>query len=175
MDEDPKSENRPEVGTVEELRSFLRDFDNAMLVTVTSGGFLRARPMAMQDPAAVPDCDLWFVTADESSKADEIREERQVNVCCLRRRDGAYASISARARIDDNNAEVKRLWRPEWKIWFGDEQPADNAISIIKLRVERAEYWAPEGGRLKVVYAMVKSSIGGETADRSLNPPKRIG
>src|SRR4051794_34921396 len=109
MDADD-GEERPQVGTLEELRRVLAGFETAMLVTHSPDGLVRARPMALQDPAAVSDADLWFATADDSAKADEIREDRQVNVCCLGQ-GGAYVSIAARARIDHNPSEVKRLWK----------------------------------------------------------------
>jgi general stress protein 26 len=168
MDEQPTN-TRPEVGSIEELRKFLRDFDTAMLVTHTPEGLLRGRPMAVQDPAEVPDCDLWFVTADDSAKTDEIREEQQVNVSCIGK-DGSYVSISATARIDSNSLQVRKLWKSDWKIWLPDE-PADGSIALLKLTVERAEYWHPEGGRLRVLYSKVKELFTGE---HEKNAPKRI-
>ncbi|HEX9100693.1 MAG TPA: pyridoxamine 5'-phosphate oxidase family protein, partial [Polyangia bacterium] len=115
-------------------------------------GSLRARPMdLMRD--ALPDCDLWFVTADDTHKTDEIDRHHVVDVCCLRTRDRAYLSLSARARVERNPGEVRRLWQPTWKLWLGDERPEDGGIVLLKLDVERAEYWEPEGGRLRVIYA----------------------
>jgi general stress protein 26 len=139
------------VGSLAELHRLLREFDTAMLVTVSLDGRIKARPMALQDPAICGDCDLWFVTADDCPKTDEIHHERQVNVCCFRARDQAYLSISAMARIDTTVDEVHRLWKPEWKLWLPDD-PADGAIALLKLTVERAEYWQPEGGRSRTIY-----------------------
>jgi len=172
MDESTR-DTPSQIGSLSELREMLKEFDTAMLVTVTPDGRLRSRPMALQDPALVPDADLWFVSAEDSGKIEEIREDRQVNVSCLRSRDKAYISISAIARIDNNPAEVGRLWKSDWKIWMSEE-PSDGSISILKLTVEEAEYWQPEGGRLRVLYSIVKSLLNDEPAEKSLNPPKRI-
>ena len=92
----------------------------------------------------------------------------------MRTRDRAYVSVSARARIDRNPAEARRLWQPGWRIWFGDDKPEDGGIVLLKLDIERAEYWEPEGGRLRVVYALLKGLVDGEGADAHLNPPKRF-
>lgn len=161
-------------GNREELLALVDDFDTAMLVTLDDDGALRARPMGLQHER-LADCDLWFVTTDDSPKTDDIERHHDVNVCCLRTRDKAYLSISARARIDRNVPEVKRLWQPSWKIWFGDEKPDDGGIVLLKLDIVRAEYWEPEGGRLRVLYAIAKGALGGESAADELNPPKRVG
>ncbi len=120
-------------GSKEELLALLAEFDTAMLVGVQPNGRLRARPMGLQHER-LSDCDLWFVTADDTHKTDEIDRSEQVNVCCLRTRDLAYVSVSARARVERNPAEVRRLWKPTWKLWFGAEQPEDGGIVLIKLR-----------------------------------------
>jgi general stress protein 26 len=139
-------------GSKEELLALLAGFDTAMLVGVETDGTLRARPMGLQHDK-LADCDLWFVTADDTHKTDEIDRHHFVNVCCLRTRDRAYVSIGARAHVDRNTSEVRRLWQPTWKLWLGDDKPEDGGIVLLKLDVERAEYWEPEGGRLRVIYA----------------------
>lgn len=140
------------IGSKEELQALLAEFDTAMLVGIEADGSLRARPMDLvHEP--LPDCDLWFVTADDTHKTDEIERHRHVNICCMRMRDRAYLSVSAQARVDRNPGEARRLWKPSWRLWLGDEQPEDGGIVLLKLDVERAEYWDPDGGRPRIVYA----------------------
>lgn len=170
-----RSSTEQERGSVKELLTLLADFDAAMLVTSDAAGRMRARPMGLQLQQPLPDCDLWLVTADEAPKTEEIVQHHRVNLCCLRARDKAYVSISARARIDRDIALARSLWRDDWKIWFGDERPDDGGIAILKLEIERAEYWQPEGGRLRVLYAIAKGLLTDESAAAELNRPKRIG
>jgi general stress protein 26 len=160
-------------GSKEELLTLLAEFDTAMLVGVEPDGTLRARPMGLQHDK-LPDCDLWFVTADDTHKTGEVDRHHHVNVCCLRSRDRAYVSLSARARVDRNTMEVRRLWQPTWKLWFGDEEPEDGGIVLLKLELERAEYWEPEGGRLRVLYALAKGLVSDEAVEDELNPPKEV-
>jgi general stress protein 26 len=162
-------------GSLEELRSLLAELDTAMLVTAQSDGSLRARPMAIQDPEQVPDCDLWFVTSEDTPKVDEIERDAHVNVCAYRPSDRAYISISATARIVRDPQLVQRLWKPDWRLWFATEERVDGRIVILKLKVGRAEYWKPEGGRLRVLYSIARAAFTDETADETLPPPKRIG
>jgi general stress protein 26 len=159
-----------ETGSLEELRAQLTDFRTGMLVTQTPEGLLRGRPMALQDPEALTDCDLWLVTSDDSPKVAEITFEENVCVTCFRTGDGAYVSISARARLEQDRTEIRRLWNDHWKAWW--EGPDDPTIAILKLEVRRAEYWEPKGGRLRVLYEMVKGMVTGKKEE--LNPPKEV-
>jgi general stress protein 26 len=144
-----------------------------MFVTVTPDRLLRGRPMAIQDPSEMAGCDLWFVTREDTAKVEEVQEERQVCVCAYRAKDRSYVSISAVARTEKDPAAVRRLWKPDWKAWFPDG-PDDPTLALLKLDVERAEYWEPEGGRARVLFEMIRSFITGEPADANLNPPKRV-
>lgn len=163
---------RKDSGNLQELRDLLKDFDTVMLVTRTREGLMRARPMALQDMDDMPDCDLWLVTGEDTPKVAEISEEHSVCVAAFRSRDKAYVSISARADVQRNPAEIKRVWKPDWKIWFNGAD--DPTIAIMKLEVLRAEYWEPEGGRLRVLYEMVKGAVSGKKPDDALNPPKTV-
>jgi general stress protein 26 len=179
---DPTGDDKPTTpatpatqGSLDELRALLAELDTAMLVTAQPDGSLRARPMAIQDPAALPDCDLWFVTAEDAPKVDEIERDAHVNVCAYRPSDRASISISATARIVRDPQLVQRLWRPDWRLWFSSEERTDGRIVILKLRVDHAEYWRPEGGRLRTLYSLARGALSDETADETLPPPKRIG
>jgi general stress protein 26 len=160
-------------GSILELKQMLKEFDTALLTSITPEGLLHARPMAVQDPEEVPDCDLWFVTSTESAKAGEIAQERQVGVGAYRSRDRSWLSISAWAAFERDEALIRRLFKPSWKAWFVNG-PDDPTIVILKLMVERAEYWEPEGGRARVLYEMLKARLRGEPADANLNPPKTV-
>ena len=160
-------------GSLRELHDFLKEFDTAMLVTVTPEGMLRGRPMALQDPDALDDCDLWFVTPEDSAKVHEITGDHRVCICCFRSRDKAYISISAMARMEKSTTEVRRLWKPDWKAWFPNG-PEDPSITLLKLNVLHAEYWEPEGGRLRVLFDMLRSIASGEPAEQKINPPKHV-
>ncbi len=161
-----------DAGTLQELRDLLKEFDTVMLVTRSPEGLMRARPMAVQDPDDLKDCDLWLVTAEDTPKVAEISDEHTVCIAALRPTDRAYLSISARAEVVHNAAEVRRLWKPDWKMWF--EGPDDPSIAIMKLDVLRAEYWEPKGGRLRVMIDMVKAAVQGKKADEAMAPPKEI-
>ena len=160
-------------GSLIELKEMLQEFDTVLLTTVTPEGLIRSRPMAVQDPEGLPDCDLWFVTSRDTAKVEEIAQERQVGVCGYRPKDRGWLSISAWATFESDRDTIRRLFKPDWKVWFA-KGPDDPAILMLKLSVERAEFWEPEGGRARVLYEIVKARLSGKPADLHFNPPKTV-
>jgi general stress protein 26 len=158
-------------GSVAEVLDLLHDFGTVMLSTLTADHAIRSRPMAVQKPGGVSDCDLWLVTSLDSPKTGEIAADESVCVCAYK--NGKYLSISATARVLRDPALVKRLWQPDWKVWFpnGAEDPT---IAILALRINRAEYFNPEGGLPRILFEQVKAFFKGESAASALPPPKRI-
>ena len=135
-----------------------------MLVGLEPDGTLRARPMGLQNER-LADCDLWFVTADDTAQDRRGRAPPAgQRLLPAHARPRLRLHLSARARVERNPREVRRLWQPSWKLWFGDEQPEDGGIVLLKLDIERAEYWEPEGGRLRVLYAMARPTSTTTTA-----------
>ena len=160
-------------GSLAEVRKLVAEFDTVMLVTVTPEGHLRARAMATQDLDALHDCDLWLVTSEDSPKVAELDADPRACVTGYRPSDRAYFSISAEVVRSRDRAEIERLWKPDWKIWFPDG-PGDPQITLLKLTVLRAEYWEQKSSKLRVLYAMARARLAGKPADANLDPIKHI-
>ncbi len=161
-------------GSLDELKNLLQEFDTAMFTTVSPEGLLRARPMAIQKQAPEVAADLWFVASIHSAKIQEIARNPKVCVTCLRGKHGsAYISISAHATVWQDQATVGKLWQPDWKAWWPDG-PKDPQICFLLMQVERAEYWAPEGGAVRVLFDVLKGLVTHEPADAHLPEPKKI-
>ena len=75
---------------LEKLHTLIEDMEVAMFTTRRSDGQLVSRPMATQARAA--GADLWFVTAKESPKLDEIRHDPHVNLGYYKDRRGLSLS-----------------------------------------------------------------------------------
>jgi general stress protein 26 len=135
-------------GTREEaIRTFaamVKDIPVAMLTT-TGMGRLRSRPMVTQRTAF--DGDLWFLTASAAGKTGEIRDRQAVHVTYVSPTDNRYVWASGTASIVDDPARLKALWHAGYLPWLpgGADDPA---ITLIKVRVEEAEYWDHKAGRM---------------------------
>lgn len=132
----------------------------AMLVTTSDEG-LHARPMATQEVTF--DGDLWFFTSVDAEKTQEIARHPQVCVAYADPSDQRYVSVSGTARVIDDRARMKALWTPFLNVWF-DKGADDPMLRLIRVRVERAEYWDAPSGRLVQLLGFIRKAAGGEAA-----------
>lgn len=123
---------------VRKLGEMIKDIEFAMLTTVDEDGTLRSRPMATQQ--AEFDGDLWFFTRASAPKVDEVEHDHRVNLSYSKPEDQRYISVSGTARMMRDRAKIKELWSPALKAWF-PKGVDDPDIALLKVSVERAEYW----------------------------------
>jgi general stress protein 26 len=153
---------------LEKLRALIRGIEFGMLTTVDpTDGTLRSRPMSTNGNVEF-DGDLWFFTYASAHKVDEIERQPQVNVSFARPEKQNYVSLSGRAQIVTDRAKIEALWQPQLKAWFpkGTDEPD---IALLKVEVEKAEYWNSPSSLVAHVYGIVKSTLTGKPADPGEN------
>jgi len=143
---------------IEKLRDLIKDVKLGMLTTVDAHGHLRSRPMFTQ--GAEFDGNLWFLTAADSSKAEEIETEQQVNVSYSLPGKNLYLSISGAGQVVDDRAKIQSMWNPLLKAWF--EGPDDPNIRLLKVSVTDAEYWDGPDGFVAKVLEFARAMKGGK-------------
>lgn len=148
------------------LHERIKDHDVAMLTTVSQDGYIHSRPMMTQERE--PDADLWFVTALDTEKVEEIRTHPKVGVIYYRESDRAYVSLSGVAHLEQNRELIKRKWKESWRAWF-PEGPEQANLVLIKIDAHEAEYWEPKGGKLKVIFEAARGMVTGRHPE--INPP----
>lgn len=151
---------------VKKLGELIEDIEFVMLTTVEEDGSLRSRPMQTQQVEF--DGDLWFFTHAGTAKVEEIEHERNVNVSYAKPEDNRYVSVSGKARTVRDRARIEELWNPALKAWFpkGKDDPE---IALIKVSVERAEYWDAPSSTLVQIAGFVKAVATGETYEPGEN------
>lgn len=135
-------DNRTHQEKIEIMRELIKDIDIAMLTTVDGDGTLRSRPMGTQQTEF--DGDLWFLTLAGSGKSAEIRRDEQVNVSYAKPGDNRYVSVSGSAELLNDRAKIDELWNPIYKAYFPKGKDDPN-IRLIKVHVDKAEYWQTDG------------------------------
>lgn len=126
------------------FHDLVENIETAMFTTKRKDGLLVSRPMATQARAA--GADLWFVTAKDSEKLDEIRNDSNVNLSYFKNRTKEWISVSGRARIVRDRKKIHELYRPDWRAWFGDQGEAkdgtsdDPRIVLIGVNIRLAVY-----------------------------------
>lgn len=145
------------------FRDVLEHFDNAMLVTRSSDGTLRGRPMAIARSEA--DGTLWFFTSVESGKVDEILSDPR----CAAVMQGSlrYLSLSGQAELVRDRKRIDDLWQRPYEAWFKQGKD-DPDLALIHFVAAEGEYWDSSGAKgLRYVFEVAKALARGDTVDAS--------
>ena len=154
--------NNSHTDAVDKLRSLMKDVKFCMLTTVHEGGYLHSRPMALQQSEF--DGDLWFFTGRSTEKVAEVAHDQQVNVSFAKPDDNVYVSVSGRARLVNDREKAKELWNPFYRTWF-PEGLNDPDLVLLKIEVDRAEYWDAPNGIVTHLFGVVKAMATGQRPD----------
>jgi general stress protein 26 len=151
---------------LEKLNRLVHGIRIAMLVTVDEDGRLRSRPMATQE--IDEQGQLWFFTGASSHKIDEVRGNRQVNVAYADADAQKYVSLSGPGTLVRDRAKIDELWKPAYKAWFPDGKD-DPDIALLRVDVEKAEYWDVPGGTMVVLFEYAKNLLTGKPFEADRN------
>lgn len=147
---------------VGKLREIVKAVDICMLTTIDEQGNLHSRPMSNNREIEF-NGDLWFFTYGSSHKVDEVGRVPKVNASFADIDGQLYASLTGSAEVVRDRAKIEELWKPQLKAWFpeGTETPD---IALLKVTVERAEYW--DGSQSFVAHAvsLISSLVTGKPA-----------
>jgi general stress protein 26 len=146
---------------VQKLAELIRDIEVAMLTTVEDGGTLHSRPMMTQKTSF--DGSLWFFTSEPSAKVAEVRKDRHVNLTYSDPAKDRYVSVSGIAQLSHDRAMAAKLWNPVYRAWFpqGLEDPS---LVLLRVQVQRAEYWETRSGKLVQLVGFAKALLTGKPA-----------
>ncbi len=145
--------------SVEKLRKLIGDIRVAMLITVDHEGCLRSRPMMTQ--RIDPDGQLWFFTKVEAAKVHEIENEHHVNLAYANPSDQVYVSVSGLAQLVRDRKKMEELWTPAHRAWF-PEGLNDPGIGLLRVHVDKAEYWDSPSGMVAQAIGFAKAILTGK-------------
>jgi general stress protein 26 len=152
---------------LEKLRELVKDIDFCMLTTTDESGDLHSRPMSSNGDID-EDGDIWFFTNASSHKVSEITKLPKVNVSFADTENQRYISVSGTAQIVRDRAKIDELWRPEFKIWF-PEGKDDPEIALLRVDLEKAEYWDSPSSTIGYALSFVSSLVTGKQPDMGEN------
>jgi general stress protein 26 len=141
------------------LDELIKDIRIAMLTTVDEDGSLRSRPMAA--PQVAFDGELWFFSGADVPKVEEAQQHHQVNVSFADPEHQRYVSISGTATLVRDRQKMEALWSPWFRTWFpqGLDEPH---LTLLKVDVEKAEYWDAPSSTMVQLYGVVKATLTGK-------------
>ena len=137
----------------------IKDVRIAMLTTQDNDGSLRSRPMYTQEPDG--SSALVFLTDKDSAKVYEVKKDSHVNLSYGHPDDNIYVSVSGRANAYRDQAEIDKLWSEPLRAWFPKGKD-DESIYILKVEIEKGEYWDTPSSMITQAYAYVRALATGE-------------
>jgi general stress protein 26 len=148
----------------EHLQKMIKDVEIAMLTTVSGEDFLRSRPMMTQqtDDSGV----LWFFTNDHHAKAKELAEDPRVNVSYSNTGSQQFVSVSGLGEVIHDDEKKRKLWKPIYKAWF-PEGVDDPHLALLKVYIEKAEYWDAPASRWVELAGFAKALLTGKPYEAS--------
>ena len=138
----------------------IKDVRVAMMTTSEDDDSLRSRPMYTQQVGF--DGELWFFTADDSGKVEEISREHQVNLSYAEPKNSRYVSVSGVADLVKDRSKIEELWSPMLKAWFKDGLD-DPHLALLRVRITEAEFWDDTSNKMSQFVGMVKAAVTGDT------------
>lgn len=144
------------------VTDLVEDIDLAMLTTVDDGGHLVSRPMSTRQMDAAGA--IWFFTAEQTEKVDEVRAHRQVGLSYSDAKGMRYVSIAGMAEVVHDRAKMEQLYTPSLEIWFPDGLDTPG-IALLKVTPAVTEFWEPAKGRLALAAGALRSLLTHDTPD----------
>ena len=152
---------------IEGLYELIEGIEIAMMTTVRQDGTLVTRPMATQE--RMPGADMWFVTDAESEKIGEVDLDPRVSLAYYK--DYEWVSVSGIATISTDRDMIRELYKPDWKMWFGDEGgardggPDDPRLALVLVDATSVVYGKRNKSKPLALFEVVKGLVTGEEPD----------
>ncbi|MFC3713388.1 pyridoxamine 5'-phosphate oxidase family protein [Sphingoaurantiacus capsulatus] len=137
------------------LWDMIEDIRVAMLTT-KRGELLESRPMSAY--VDLSEHCLWFITALDSGKTDEIGEGEAVNLAFVDKDDQNYISLTGHARVVRDVAKQKQLWNAFAEAWM-PEGPEGPNVGLIRVDPIEATYWDAPSSRVVMAWKIAKANV----------------
>ncbi|HWE53531.1 MAG TPA: pyridoxamine 5'-phosphate oxidase family protein [Bryobacteraceae bacterium] len=137
----------------------VQNFSTAMLVTTGPAGRPEARPM--QIAKVEEGGDVWFFTGKSGRVVEETGQDPTVLLVFQDER-STYVSLRGRARVVQDRARVKDLWKEAYQVWF-PKGVDDPDLALLAVDPVSAEYWDSRGtNKLEYLFEAAKAYVKGE-------------
>lgn len=154
------ADNRPpfQSGALSSVIQMIDRIKVGLLTTLDRHNYLHCRPV--QTLRADNDGALWFFTDWRTTQSDEIQEDQQVSLSYADPRRRTYVVVNGFGSLRSDPRRAKELWIAGQRAFYPGG-PTDSRLAVLRVRIERAEYWiAP--GRLSSLATALKAAATGQ-------------
>lgn len=110
---------------------------------------------------------LWFLSADDSHKNEELSANPTVTLYFQGSPHSDFLYLKGRATVSRDKAKIKELWKFVIKTWF-TEGVDDPRITVIKIAPFEGYYWDTKHGNAIAGVKMLIGAAVGKTLDDSI-------
>lgn len=151
---------------INKIKEIVKNAETCFFCTSNGRGLSEGkRPMSVQK--VEDDGSLWFLSAKDSHKNEEITINPDVNLFFQGSKHSDFLSLSGKASISYDKQKIDELWNPLLKTWF-TEGKNDPRISLIKVSPEEGYYWDTKHGNAVAGIKMMVGAVVGKTLDDSI-------
>jgi general stress protein 26 len=146
-------------GDLAKLGEIIWDIRVALLTTVDRDGHFHTRPVQTLE---VAERTLWFFTDWSSPKVEELHHDVRVSLGYADPEKQVYAAVAGSGRLIRDVEKARELWGVEQRAYY-PKGPEDERLALLRVAIERAEYWiAP--GRISYLVSAVTAAVTGTPA-----------
>ena len=128
----------------------------AMLTTHDAEGQLASRPITTQE--AEPCGVLWFFIALEGEIAEDLGRDPRVALAYVDLTENLFVALRGTGQVLKDRAKARALWNALAGAWF-PRGPDDPRLALLRVDVERGEYWDAGASRLVQFFSIARAAI----------------
>lgn len=110
------------------------------------------------------DGNLWFLSASDSYKNEEVDYDPNVQLFYVNTPDSEYLTVFGKAFISTDRTKIDEIWKPIAKAWF-TEGKDDPRITLLKVVPEEAYYWDTKTNKMVSMLKILTAAVTGKTMD----------
>lgn len=169
----PEENHKPLEGSeaIKKIRELVKKSETCFFCTDINERGLHTRPMSVQK--VDEQGNLWFLSADDSHKNQEIKQDGWVQLFFQASAHAGFLTVAGQALISKDQNIIDELWEPLLKTWF-TEGKEDPRITVIKVMPKEGYYWDNKHGNAVAFVKMIAGAAMGKTLDDSIEGQIRV-
>ena len=143
------------------LKELIDEIKIGMFTTIDTDGTLRSRPL--QTAGVDDDGTLWFFTSQSSPKVEEAEADAgRVSVSYANTSKYDFVSVSGHATLVRDRGKMDELYT-KWVEVFFPKGLDDPNLALLRVTIQKAEYWDAPGSAIGRLYGAAKVLLTGKT------------
>ncbi len=169
-DNDANTVKPADVQDERDLWKRLANHRYAMLTTHDADGLLAARPVTALK--VEPDGRLWFFIPVAGGIAADVERDPDIHLSYMNEDEDLFVSLRGKATVLRDAQRARELWSTMAGAWFPGG-PDDPNLGILRVDVDRGDYWDVKASKLVQFYEMAKAALLRKTPE-NLGEHKRF-